>query len=667
MLRSIYRWALGKWLTALCLLALAQAARGQSGLFQPGGPSTPQWLSFQRWSAYAEIDVESEHESETAAPNSHFTSDRLYLAPTLGLDLNGSIYHPNFLDFTISGQGGYVQETLSATTSGAKLAATDTSFLQDYSVELTFLRNQPYTATFTTTKAHTLEELDIFNQLVVDTQTYGGHMGYAEGPIPFSVSVQHTDETESGLLFNNSFIQDYIQLKASSERGSGSTYFSYNIGQYDQMVSTYSEKELFQYGSLNDLEKWGPDNRFTLTSSLFFDQEDDTNNPSQNLILQETLKIHLTPHLDNFYTYNFNDDTEGPADTTVHFLDAGLSDKLFESLQSEIDLHGALDNGSSPGSSSSETVYGIGNGESYVKRLGGWGRLTLGNTSRYDIQNEVNSGGITPVLGEHLTISDSKFAYLSQPLVISIQQVSDTTGSKIYIEGIDYTTVTSGYLTGIRRLISSPSLTNGTTVVVNYTVQSQPSGSFDTFSDQFQFRLDLFNGLVGVYSGVGWIENYTRQDFLLDNEFTTLSGVDVTWNWLRAGGSYETRASTLIDYNTTSFYQTATFVVGHESTLTINGSEQWSTYPSQNLRSADYVGNIRLSQQLSRNLAATAEIGVRNDQGGFLNQTLFAARADIHYNFGKLLLSLDYEFNQDESPGELLLRNFVAFKAKRIF
>jgi hypothetical protein len=116
-----------------------------------------------------------------------------------------------------------------------------------------------------------------------------------------------------------------------------------------------------------------------------------------------------------------------------------------------------------------------------------------------------------------------------------------------------------------------------------------------------------------------------------------------------------------------SLYQTATFQLAEHSTFSINGNEQWSTYPAENLRSTDYVGTTRFSQQLTRDLNFTAELGIRNDQGGFLNQTLLAARADIHYKIGKLFLSLDYQFNDQSATGETLVRNFVSFKAKRTF
>jgi hypothetical protein len=659
-LHRIPGWKLA---TVLCLLCRATALHGQSD----SGEGT-RWLTLKNWSAFTEMDVEAETDSETTG-NSRFTSDRLYLAPTLGLKVDGSIYHPNLLQFDLSGQGGYLTQTLNTRTStGQTSSTTDTSYLQNYAFNAVFLRNQPYVATFTATKTHTLEELDIFNQLIVDAQTYGGRVGYSAGPVPVSLSLQHTDENQSGLFYNNAFTQDNLEFKASNERdGAGSTFFTYNAGQYDQQASSYSEQETYQYGTLTDLEKWGRDNRFTLNSSVFFDQENNTNSPSQNVIVQENLTVKHTPALDSFYTYNFNDDSQGPAVAMTHFMEAGARYQLYESLSSEVDLHGTLADDTAPGSSSTDTIYGIHNSENYTKHLGDWGRLTLGNSAEYDLEDENNSGGVTPVLGEHVTVNDSTYAYLSQPLVISIQQVTDTTGSHIYIEGLDYTTINSGFLTGIRRVLSSPNLTNGAVVLVDYTVQSQPSGSIRTLNDQFQVRLDLFNGLLGIYSGLGWIKNYSSQDFVLDNEFDTLSGVDVTWYWLRTGGSYETHDSNLIEYNTLSLYQTALFRPAENSTISLDTREQWSTYPVEHLQSTDYIATTRFSQRLTPDLSFSAEAGIRNDQGGFLNQTLFAARTDIHYKIGKIYLSLDYQFNDQASPGQALVRNFVSFRLKRSF
>jgi hypothetical protein len=657
--QRIWGWKLGM---AMCLLCESAALHGQSD-----SEAGSRWLTLQQWSAFTEMDVEAERDSQTIG-NSRFTSEQLYLAPTLGLKVDGSIYHPNLFQFDLSGQGGYIQQTLTTSQSGQTSSTTDTSYLQNYAVSATFLRNQPYAATFTATKIHSFEELDIFNQLVVDTQTYGGRVGYSEGPVPFSLSLQHTDENESGLLYNNVFTQDNLAFQASNDRkDAGSTQFSYNAGQYTEQASSYSEQETYQYGTLTDLEKWGADDRFKLSSLAFYDQEINTNNPSQNVVVQENLTAQHTPDLKSFYNYNFNDDSQGTSEAMTQFLEAGLQHQLYQSLSSEVDLQGTLEDATAPGSTSTDTIYGIHNSETYIKRLGDWGRLTLGSSVLYDLEEENNSGGVTPVTGEHVTVNDSTYAYLSQPLVISIQQVTDTTGSHVYIEGIDYTTITSGFLTGIRRVISSPNLTNSAVVLVNYTVESQPSGSINTLNDQFQVRLDLFNGLLGLYSGLNSIKNYTKQDFVLDNEVDMLSGVDASWHWLKAGGSYETRDSNLITYNTLSLYQTATFQPAERSTISINGTEQWSTYPVEHLQSTDYVATTKASQELTRDLNVSAELGIRNDEGGFLNQTLFAARADIHYKIGKIFLSLDYQFNEQSSPGQVLERNFFSFKLKRDF
>ena len=45
-------------------------------------------------------------------------------------------------------------------------------------------------------------------------------------------------------------------------------------------------------------------------------------------------------------------------------------------------------------------------------------------------------------------------------------------------------------------------------MLVDYTVQAAPSGSYTTLSDQVSLRLDLFNGLADAYTGLGWVENH---------------------------------------------------------------------------------------------------------------------------------------------------------------
>jgi hypothetical protein len=640
------------------LLGLAGRAAGQD---------TTQWLALKPPVVFAEMDVESETISETLG-NTHYTSDRLYLAPTLGLDLGGSIYHPNLLQFDLKGQGGYIEQNLTTRGEGENFTTRQTSYLQNYDANVLLLANKPYAAGFTATRTHTFEDIDIFNQATVDGQSYGGHMGYDAGPVPFTIAAQHTEENETGMQYNNVYKQDDLLLSAQNNRKIGDTTFSYDLGQYNQQASDVSQCEFYQYGTLLDTEKFGPGNH--LESSVNFNEEDSQSvvtNTTRNVIIQEALALQHSQNWDSFYNYNYYNAYADPAESETHSGSIGLHNQLFESLSSTWDVHGSLQDASGGGGSSSDSMYGFGNTETYTKELSDWGHLTIGNTVRYDLQQENNSGAPSTIFNEPHKLKDGAPTFLNQPLVISVDKVTDPTGTKVYIKGIDYTYFAAGDLTQLERVPTSLNLTNNSAVLVNYTVQAQPSGSYNTSTEQFQVRLDLFQGLVSVHSEIDTVENHSDQDFILENSTDTLSGADVRWNWLQAGGAYETEHANLISYTALSAYQSASFKPSETATLSLNGNERWAHYPMENMSVDDYTLTTRLSDQLGQRLQISVEGGVWNEQGGPLAQTLLTAGTHLRYTVGKLLFSLTYQFNQQQIVSGTNLRNFVSFTLRRNF
>ena len=636
-------------------------------IFKVAGQDETRWLTLKNPNFFTEMDVEAEAVSESAG-GSHYSSDRLYLAPTVGLDLSGSIYHPNFLQFNLKGQGGYIEDDVTVRNGSSQTSSHQTSFLQNYDLNLLFLESKPYAVGLTASRTHNFEELDAFNQAIVDSQSYAGHMGYTAGPVPFSVAVKHLDETETGIQYNSIYKQDDIMLNAENTRTNGTTTVAWDIGRYENNTAGSTQNETYQYGNFLDSEKFGRENHLDSTANFNQESSDASQaGTTRSVSVQENLSLRHNQSWDSFYNYNFNNFYVEPAETDTHYGTIGVRNQLFQSLSSEWDVHGSLQDASAPGSSSSANMYGAGNSETYNKQISDWGHLTVGNVVRYDFQQENNSGALTSVFGEQHVLKDGTPTFLTQPLVTAVTRVTDPTGTRLYIRGLDYNYFQAGQLTEIERIPTSMILTNGSTVVVNYTVQSQPSGSFTTFTEQFQVRLDMFNGLLGIYTELGSVENHSAASFVLENSFDTLSGVDLTWRWLRAGGAYETESGNLIDYNALSAYESATFQPSSTSTISVDGRERWARYPQEDLNVDDYTLTTRFTEQLGTKLVFSAQAGVWKEQGGPMAQTLFTAGTQVKYNIGKLFLSLAYQFNQQDTVSGSNLRNFISFTGRRDF
>jgi hypothetical protein len=485
-----------------------------------------------------------------------------------------------------------------------------------------------------------------------------------------SVSVRHTEEDQSDLLLHSIYDQDIIEVRARNERNSAkdTTDFFYSFGQYDRQTSSlFRDHGTYHYGSLYDIEKFGQGDHMVLSSALTLNQVDSPTLPSKNLSATENFLVDHTQTLQSLYDYNFNAFSSGPVDSFSHYGRAALRHQLFDSLTSIVDVHG--DTVDTESSSGSQTLwrYGVGLSETYTKRLSSWGRLTIGNNVRLDREQRENSGSLLDVVGERQTLNDAATTFLRQPRVISVTRVTDPNGITNYVRGVDYELIRHGELTEIRRLLTSTELLNGMTVLVDYVASAQPSGSFSTLADQFQIRLDLFKGLLGIYSRLNWIENTDSARFVLEDGFNTQSGVEASWRWLRAGTEYETRDSNLLTYNAINVYESAAFVPSDGATWSLDFRQRWATFPTEHRSLTDYNFVTRYHQRITSYLYYLVEGGVRWEQGQGLDQRQATARTELNFALGKLRVHLGYQFNNDDIRGELREKHFVYLRARRNF
>jgi hypothetical protein len=271
-------------------------------------------------------------------------------------------------------------------------------------------------------------------------------------------------------------------------------------------------------------------------------------------------------------------------------------------------------------------------------------------------------------VGERVVLRDGDVTFLKQPGVTAVLNVRDPTGSTNYVEGVDYVLITRGELTQIERVLTSTILLNGMTVLVDYTAAAQGSGTFSTLSEFFQVRLDLWRHLLGLYSRLSVVENYTTDaQFILEDYVATQSGLDVSWHWLRAGAEYETHDSNLIEYYSRGLYQSAFFKPGDGTTLSLDLRERWTEFPSDHRNQVDYSFLTRLSMRLLPRMLVSLQGGVRWQQSAGYDQKQAVARTEFNYMIGKLRLLVGYEFNNDQVQGELRDRHLGYLRVRRSF
>jgi hypothetical protein len=651
-------------LPAVCVVIAAYPARAQDEY-------EPRWVTLKLTGGYVLFDTELEQQTlSSASGGPASTFQRIYFAPSLGLDAAGSIYHPDLFAFSVEAEPGYEYQKLSNV--GAAGSYTQNTVLQNYHGSGLLFQTKPFATTFSGSEDHQVIEYDLFNTVVMDSNSYGVSTGYRDGPVPVSLSYGQSHQDATGLAQEMIVDQQTLDLHARNERQAQNfTDLIYRFGETDQTIdqnhSTFNEDNTYQLATLTDSERFGQDGRNSLNNSLLYNGLDSPDLSSKSFTAQSELSMDLTPRLRNIDDYTFTDYSDNMTEYQQHFGRAALRHQLYDSLSSGIDVHGGMYHSGSGSSTVDATTVGVLATLDYHKNLGPWGHFSLGNSAQYDSVDQTSSGGLGVVPNESHTLTIIPTP-LTQPLEVSIVSVTDSTGTRVLQEGVDYSVNRGVDPWEIQLIPTSLIVKSGDTVLVTYEVQSNPSGTYSTFQDQLQARLDLFDRLLSIYGRLSVVNNYTNQPgFMLEDIFETEAGATFNWRGFHLGADYDKRDSSLYSYTTEALsegYQSGVF---SDCTLSVDLHQRWTDYPAQDQRATYYDFNGRFQWRPTPKFSCNVEGGLEQQRGRGLDEDLAGVRAHADWNVGKLTLNVGYDYNDDNFVGEIRERHFFYLRAKRRF
>jgi len=621
---------------------------------------------------YLRLDVEAEQSSQESALGSQSSYERLYVAPAIGIGWDHFIYHPDLLNFSILAEPGYSWQESGPP--GSKRERNDVLLNGTFNGRL--LQLKPYATTLFANSTHNTHQYDFFNSVIEDAQSYGLLTGYRERPVPVTLTFQRTTRDTSGLSYDTKSDQITLDLHARNERKlQDFTDFSYQYSQYDSTtgdaLSRFHDTSDFSYVTVTDTEHF---HKSVLTSTLLFDQSESTESTSDDLNLRLNYTVEHTANFRSLYDYSFLRFATDNGDGLQNNARAGVQHQLYESLSSYGDLHGTTANSSFGGSSFDLVSGGTTIAVNYTKRLGDWGRLTIGNSASYDLTEQETTGTILFVSKESHALPSGQWVRLNQPRVIAISSVTtDAAHGEIPVtENVDYFVDRTRNPWQLQRNPLSIILTDSNNVVlVTYTAQSNPSGSYSTFSDQAQIRLDLWKGMLGLFARYSFSDNHANAPgFVLENVQEFQAGADFYYRGLRLNANYTDRKSTLFNYysyNLSEGYSSALFP--HWS-IGVDLNQRWSFYPDSGKFSYEvtyYDFIARASWHPITTIEWSTEAGYELQRGNGLDQDLFVGRSYLNWLIGKLDIHLGYEFQNQEFTAEKRERHFVFVRARRSF
>lgn len=645
-----------RWLAGLLVLGVMQRfapwARAQDPMwFRLDGLPEPR------------VGLELDASQETTTLNgTKSVYDSLFITPTVGLKGSGSVYHPNLLAFDFDGELGWGIDQMTTTSPGYRQSINESDVLERYLFEVNLLSEKPYNASFFASQDHTYRDYGSFDTFTVDSSRYGGRMNWNTDHFSINTDFGYSDESDTGLIDSSELRESYFNFVGTNKREFGQTTVTGQWNLYDNILDVGSITSQNESIGISDSETFGHRKQITAATGVSFSHADYAGEHTDEINATENITVNLTPNLDSFLLFNYQQNYLHPDSDSYAQGSGGLRHQLYESLTSTADVHGSRDENLAGGNSSTGDIYGVGLGENYVKRLQTWGHLTISGGIVADHLDDNSASGndvfsaIAEVHQAYLPTSPQfRPVFLNRPNVVA-GSIQVTSGGQMLVEGTDYQVLSSGQSTEIR-LLEAPlpcmhlqsllKTSDNLSITVNYQSDSAGNASYEALTSNFQIRLDLF-GRLGLYGRFNWLENDAPPNVLTQTLTDLVGGVDYNWRWFRTGAEYEDYDSNYTQYQAWRFFQNLNFSLDQRSTLAFNLNETFYHYP-QNGDQTTLQFATRYSVQLWSSLSCYVQGGASYEDVFNAHEVDGAAQAGFSWTRGKLSVRAGYEYNTEST------------------
>lgn len=487
---------------------------------------------------------------------SNITSDKSRSVETIfeeniKLEVEGFVYHPNFLEFTLGGLFGLIQQDFEDEFANRLRKSGDNGAIYEFDFSGHFLKKKKYPGSVYARRQRHLEPRAFQSSLETTATSYGLVWQYVSDKNPTSLQFNYNevlldpldDREEPGRQEN--LLLRFETSYRFSDSNVLSLEYTYQDTQEEPFELDYEINEL----TLSHVLNFGPHRRHRLDSELnVYDQRGTFS--IERFRWRETLRLEHSEDLRSWFRAELLDRVQGsqsgvpPIGERAYFVSGTLEHDLYESLRTQIYVFGQWQ---SFDTSADISRYGTQVSFEYRKK-NPWGLLQ----ARYSFraENEDRSGGnqLVDVVDEQRTFNDPEPVRLMNTNVNlgSIEVISEDRLTRFRL-GRDFTWMVVGNFVELER-VPTGRIANGQTVLISYVYMLVGDYVLDTLQHEFDFRQRFKMGLTPYYRLLWQDQRISPTDAvgILPEDITDHTvGVEFERGSLRLSAEFEDRDSSI--------------------------------------------------------------------------------------------------------------------------
>ncbi len=567
---------------------------------------------------------DEEQKSKVGGGTTHW-NERIF-QESLRLDTEGSLYHPNLMEFTLGGLFGLRQHSFREALPDATTSGNENGFLLGYDFTANFFKRKPYPGSVFARRYQALEPRLFQSSVETTTNSYGANWQYLSDKMPTRLQLEYTD----------------VQLRPLAETADDSSRknlnlrfdTAYKFSQYNVLSLLYEHLGIDEQTMTAEPTRVKYDSdELTLAHRLDFGRRHEHRLDSEfNLFGQrgsldmerlrwrEKLRLKHSEALRSWYEFEGLSQTRGSLaglpsirERSYRFA-GGVEQRLFESLVSQVSGWGQLQEFES---GANIDRYGGEVRFDYSKK-NPFGVLRANYGARIERENRQGKQMRAEIRDERQTFRDPEPVVLANPgIETGSIVITALDGVTFHQVDRDYRLRTLGNTVEIER-VPTGRIADGQTVLIDYIYRLGGSFELDTVSQNFGVRQDFSFGLSPYYR-LRWqdqsIAPRTDSGFVPDDITAHIIGAEYRRGLFDCGAEYEDHFSTVNPFKAARLRAGYTYRFKFAATAALRAAWTDMSYgPPQDRDTQFFTVEGRYRQTITRNFTAEGAALYRNQR-----------------------------------------------------